>query len=187
MTQEKQTSIRILQSKPTKKSLGKPTIFLLGLLTGIIFSSIFFLAFTNINSSKNIDVTSDETQITEEVHQRHVPNDDNTVSDHDENAVAYKQHINEKDFNKIFKHENKPNEPKNPSGSPFEQILKPDNKPVVSTPLKAPVPIAKPAVSQAKPKVAPTTKAEVKPVEEEISPEGSVKISIDRKVVEDKP
>lgn len=190
MTQEKQTSIRILPSKPTKKTVGKSTIFLLGLLTGIIFSSIFFLAFININSSKNEDVTSDETQVTEEIHQHNVPNDDNAVPNHDENAVAYKQHINDKDFNKIFKHENKPVEPTKLTGSPFEQIIKPETKPAVSAPLKPPTQIAKPTAGQVKPKIEATPNTIVKPnkpVEEDISPEGSVKMSIDRKVIEDKP
>ena len=188
MTQEKQTSIRILQSKPTKKTLGKSSIFLLGLLTGVIITSIFFLAFISLNPTKNSTTSQDET-LTEEKQAEPTP-DNASATHHDENAAVYKQHINEKDFNKIFKHENKPTEQKNPSGSPFEQILKPESKPTTPVLQKPAIITTKPVVNAVKPKVEPPTKPVVKvtkTAEEEISPEGSVKVSIDRKVVENNP
>lgn len=127
MTQEKQTSIRILQSKPTKKTLGHRR-FLLGLLTGVIIASIFFLAFMQINSTKNLNTTA-ITDPSSEIQQSNESRDEeNSASHHDESSVAYKQHMDDKDFNKMFKHENKSTEQKKSSGSPFEQIIKPEVK-----------------------------------------------------------
>ena len=63
-------------------------------------------------------------------------------------AGAYKQHINEKDFNQIFKHENKPApQPVPKSGSPFEQMLKPEVKPAPAVASKPPVVPAKPVAA----------------------------------------
>ena len=59
MTQEKQTSIRILQSKPAKKTLGKSSVFLLGLIAGMVISAIFFFVFININPTENTSTNTD--------------------------------------------------------------------------------------------------------------------------------
>ncbi len=181
MTQEKQTSIRILQSKPQKKSLGKTALFLLGLLTGITITSIFFLI---INLIGNTKPSLEDAQIEEkQLHER--PNKDNMIQ-HDENTVAYNQHINEKDFNKIFKHENKPTPVKSQNISPFEQILKPESKPIPNT-INKPLP-KKTNTNQSKAETMVSTNIKISPSDqEEISPEGSVKMSIERKTTEDKP
>lgn len=190
MTQEKQTSIRILQSKPTKKTLGQSTIFLLGLLTGVIIASIFFLAFMQINSTKNLNTTA-ITDPSSKIQQSNESRDEeNSASHHDESSVAYKQHMDDKDFNKMFKHENKSTEQKNPSGSPFEQIIKPEVKQLPPTIHKPQSTTIKPTTNQVKPKPEANIKVaakEIKPEPKEISPEGSVKMSIEKKVVEDKP
>lgn len=192
MTQEKQTSIRILQSKPVKKTWGKSSIFLLGLLTGIILSAIFFFIFINFNQPETL---TDSVETTSAVQEQDVQahTEEATNNQHDESAGAYKQHINEKDFNQIFKHENKPvPQPVPKSGSPFEQMLKPEVKPAPALASKPPVVPAKPvAAATAKPKVeakaaekeAPAKKEEV----QEISPEATVKMTIERKEIENKP
>lgn len=191
MTQEKQTSIRILQSKPTKKTLGKSSIFLLGLLAGVILSAIFFFTFIHFNQAETSDVANEEAVLQES--QQHEDSPENQTH-HDESAVAYKQqHINEKDIKQLFKHENKqPVAPKNPDASPFEQILKPEGKPAPATPHKPQVQNEKTAVNPTKPKIEqknntpPTTNGkDIASNKAESSPEGSVKI-IESKVVENK-
>ena len=114
MTQEKQTSIRILQSKPAKKTLGKSSVFLLGLIAGMVISAIFFFVFININPTENTSTNTDSVA-TQEPELRDVHAEETATNHHDENAGAYKQHINEKDFNQIFKHENKVAAQKNPN------------------------------------------------------------------------
>jgi len=197
MTQEKQTSIRILQSKPAKKTLGKSSVFLLGLIAGMVISAIFFFVFINMNPTESASTNTDSVA-TQEPELRDVHAEEAATNHHDENAGAYKQHINEKDFNQIFKHENKVAAQKNPNpnASPFEQMLKPEAKPVpppaVTRPQAAitakPVPKAK---VEAKPEAAvkPTEKEATPKKEEaqEASPEGTVKVTIDRKVIENKP
>ena len=59
MTQEKQTSIRILQSKPAKKTLGKSSVFLLGLIAGMVISAIFFFVFINMNPTESASTNTD--------------------------------------------------------------------------------------------------------------------------------
>ncbi|ENU57587.1 putative exported protein [Acinetobacter guillouiae MSP4-18] len=198
MTQEKQTSIRILQSKPAKKTLGKSFVFLLGLIAGMVISAIFFFVFINMNPTESASTNTDSVA-TQEPELRDVHAEEAATNHHDENAGAYKQHINEKDFNQIFKHENKVAAQKNPNpnASPFEQMLKPEAKPAVPPPAATrpqaaitakPVPKAK---VEAKPEVAakPTEKEAAPKKEEaqEASPEGTVKMTIDRKVIENKP
>lgn len=198
MTQEKQTSIRILQSKPAKKTLGKSSVFLLGLIAGMVISAIFFFVFININPTEN-NSTNTDSVATQEPELRDVHAEETATNHHDENAVAYKQHINEKDFNQIFKHENKVAAQKNPNpnASPFEQMLKPEAKPAVSPPAATrpqaaitakPVPKAK--VEAKAETAAKSTEKEAAPKKEEAqeaSPEGTVKVTIDRKVIENKP
>lgn len=194
MTQEKQTSIRILQSKPAKKTLGKSSVFLLGLIAGMVISAIFFFVFINGNPTENTSTNTDSVA-TQEPELRDVDAEEAATNHHDENVGAYKQHINEKDFNQIFKHENKVAAQKNPNpnASPFEQMLKPAVPPPAATRSQAtitakPVPKAK---VEAKPEAAakPTEKEAAPKKEEaqEASPEGTVKMTIDRKVIENKP
>ena len=198
MTQEKQTSIRILQSKPAKKTLGKSSVFLLGLIAGMVISAIFFFVFINMNPTESASTNTDSVA-TQEPELRDVHAEEAATNHHDENAGAYKQHINEKDFIQIVKHENKVAAQKNPNpnASPFEQMLKPEAKPAVPPPAATrpqaaitakPVPKAK---VEAKPEAAakPTEKEAAPKKEEaqEASPEGTVKMTIDRKVIENKP
>ncbi|MDN5417210.1 MAG: hypothetical protein L0G09_07195 [Acinetobacter sp.] len=198
MTQEKQTSIRILQSKPAKKTLGKSFVFLLGLIAGMVISAIFFFVFINMNPTESASTNTDSVA-TQEPELRDVHAEEAATNHHDENTGAYKQHINEKDFNQIFKHENKVAAQKNPNpnASPFEQMLKPEAKPAVPPPAATrpqaaitakPIPKAK---VEAKPEAAakPTEKEAAPKKEEaqEASPEGTVKMTIDRKVIENKP
>lgn len=197
MTQEKQTSIRILQSKPAKKTLGKSSVFLLGLIAGMVISAIFFFVFINIKPTENTSTNTDSVA-TQEPELRDVHAEETTTNHHDENVGAYKQHINEKDFNQIFKHENKVATQKNPipNASPFEQMLKPEAKPVpqsaATRPQAAitakPIPKAK-VEAKAEASAKPTEKEAVPKKEEvqEASPEGTVKVTIDRKVIENKP
>ncbi|WP_434278655.1 hypothetical protein [Acinetobacter sp. CE-15] len=192
MTQEKQTSIRILQSKPAKKTLGKSSVFLLGLIAGMVISAIFFFVFININPTENTSTNTDSVA-TQEPELRDVHAEETATNHHDENAGAYKQHINEKDFNQIFKHENKVAAQKNPNpnASPFEQMLKPEAKPAVPPPAAItakPVPKAK-VEAKAETAAKPTEKEAAPKKEEaqEASPEGTVKMTIDRKVIENKP
>lgn len=192
MTQEKQTSIRILQSKPVKKTLGKSSVFLLGLLTGIIISAIFFFVFINLNQA---EPSSDSTEAVTSAQETDVqPHSEETVAtQHDESAGVYKQHMNEKDFNQIFKHENKPApQPSAKGSSPFEQMLKPEVKPAPALASKPPVVPAKPvAAATAKPKVEPKVAEKEAPAKkeeaQEISPEATVKMTIERKEIENKP
>ena len=198
MTQEKKTSISILQSKPAKKTLGKSSVFLLGLIAGMVISAIFFFVFININPTEN-NSTNTDSVATQEPELRDVHAEETATNHHDENAGAYKQHINEKDFNQIFKHENKVAAQKNPNpnASPFEQMLKPEAKPAVSPPAATrpqaaitakPVPKAK--VEAKAETAAKSTEKEAAPKKEEAqeaSPEGTVKVTIDRKVIENKP
>ena len=198
MTQEKQTSIRILQSKPAKKTLGKSSVFLLGLIAGMVISAIFFFVFININPTENTSTNTDSVA-TQEPELRDVHAEETATNHHDENAGAYKQHINEKDFNQIFKHENKVAAQKNPNpnASPFEQMLKPEAKPAVPPPAATrpqaaitakPVPKVK-VEAKAETAAKPTEKEAAPKKEEaqEASPEGTVKVTIDRKVIENKP
>ena len=198
MTQEKQTSIRILQSKPAKKTLGKSSVFLLGLIAGMVISAIFFFVFINMNPTESASTNTDSVA-TQEPELRDVHAEEAATNHHDENAGAYKQHINEKDFNQIFKHENKVAAQKNPNpnASPFEQMLKPEAKPAVPPPAATrpqaaitakPVPKAK--VEAKAETAAKSTEKEAAPKKEEAqeaSPEGTVKMTIDRKVIENKP
>ena len=198
MTQEKQTSIRILQSKPAKKTLGKSFVFLLGLIAGMVISAIFFFVFINMNPTESASTNTDSVA-TQEPELRDVHAEEAATNHHDENAGAYKQHINEKDFNQIFKHENKVAAQKNPNpnASPFEQMLKPEAKPAVPPPTATrpqaaitakPVPKAK--VEAKAETAAKSTEKEAAPKKEEAqeaSPEGTVKVTIDRKVIENKP
>jgi len=198
MTQEKQTSIRILQSKPAKKTLGKSSVFLLGLIAGMVISAIFFFVFINVNPTENTSTNTDSVA-TQEPELRDVHAEETATNHHDENAGAYKQHINQKHLNQNFKQENKVDAQKNPNpnASPFEQMLKPEAKPAVPPPAATrpqaaitakPVPKAK---VEAKPEAAakPTEKEAAPKKEEaqEASPEGTVKMTIDRKVIENKP
>lgn len=201
MTQEKQTSIRILQSKPQKKALGKSSIFLVGLLVGIITTSVFFLIFINLNKTtdaENIE-TVQQNHVTDEVenhtstqNQEHHQNDD---------GIAYKQHINEKDLTTAFQHPKKVEQPKPQSSSPFGNIFSHETKPApqvkapLSTVLKpdAKATITKPVASKADTKV---NKPESKPnnVEtakkedtKEITPDATVQISIKPRETESTP
>jgi hypothetical protein len=191
MTQEKQTSIRILQSKPVKKTLGKSSVFLLGLLTGIIISSFFFLVFINLNQAETVSDTAEAAASAQEADvQTHT--EETATNQHDESAGVYKQHINDKDFNQIFKHENKPApQPSSKGNSPFEQMLKPEAKPAPAIAAKPPVIPAKPVVSAVKPKVEPKASEKEVPAKkeeaQEISPEATVKMTIERKEIENKP
>ena len=110
----------------------------------------------------------------------------------------------------MFKHPNKTQEVKNVNKSPFEQIGTPENKKtVIATSVKTIPPLAKPMTKETIPKVGvkpnedvqPKTevkvKEETKPVikeiptkkeqVKEISPEASVKVTIDRRATETKP
>ncbi|WP_353167544.1 hypothetical protein [Acinetobacter sp.] len=191
MTQEKQTSIRILQSKPVKKTLGKSSVFLLGLLTGIIVSAIFFFIFINLNQSETV---TDTTEAAATAQEADIPThtEEAATNPHDESAGVYKQHINDKDFNQIFKHENKPApQPSTKGSSPFEQMLKPEAKPASAIASKPPAVPAKPVVPAVKPKVEPKAAEKEHPAKKEeapeISPEATVKMTIERKETENKP
>lgn len=199
MTQEKQNSIRILQNKPTKKNLTKSSVFLLGFFVGLIFSAILFLIF--FNSDRVIEIENNTSEV---VHQNelekvdHSSSESNYKQNEDNDSYAYKQHVNEKDLKNLFKHENKTQEPKTLNKSPFEQITGSENKTLQTashTQTKPPLtkPITKEANLELKTKkktVLNTEKKEINitgKVAEEVSPAGSVQVSIDRRELESKP
>jgi len=195
MTQEKQTSIRILQSKPVKKTLGKSSFFLIGLFVGIISTALFFFVFFNFDRTQE-DMASGSINAEDNVH---ATSSETPQNHEDDDAHSYKQqHLNEKDFNNIFKHDRKSVENQNTNKSPFEQILSPEDKKTQPVPHKAPLPpLAKPiekaGVKKAEEKPKLESKPEVKetPIKKdevkEISPEGSVKVSINSRETENKP
>lgn len=211
MTQEKQTSIRILQSKPTKKTLGKTSVFLLGLLVGMISTAILMLTFFHSNITTETDLITTESTSEKDAESTARSSAEAMHTTHDDDGSnAYKQHLNEKDLNNLFKHPNKTQEVKNVNKSPFEQIGTPENKKtVIATSVKTIPPLAKPMTKETIPKVGvkpnedvqPKTevkvKEETKPVIKEIlkkkeqvkeaSPEASVKVTIDRRAAEIKP
>lgn len=196
MTQEKQNSIRILQNKPIQKSLNKSSIFLLGFFVGIIFSVVFLLIFFSSNHGFGL-----ENPTSAILHQNELETNNELSSepnDEDEDSNSYKQHINEKDLKDIFKHENKMQMPKNQNKSPFEQISESENKnaPMVTSSLTQPSlakPITKETALESKIKKPILQKVEEKEIStddkklEDVSPAGSVKVSIDRRAIENKP
>ena len=145
MTQEKQTSIRILQSKPTKKTLGKTSVFLLGLLVGMISTAILMLTFFHSNITTETDLITTESTSEKEAENTARSSAEAMHTTHDDDGSnAYKQHLNEKDLNNLFKHPNKTQEVKNVNKSPFEQIAIPENKKtVIATSVKTIPPLAK--------------------------------------------
>lgn len=202
MTQEKQNSIRILQNKPVKKNLSASSIFLLGFFIGLIVSSIFFLIFFNSNHTVEMESnTSEILQQNELEKNNHVSSESNHEhsENEDENADSYKQHVNEKDLKNIFRHENKVQVPKIPSKSPFEQMNESEKKHSLTTVTSASTqpllakPITKEIALESKIKKPITQKVEEKEIStadkklEDVSPAGSVKVSIDRRAIENKP
>lgn len=190
MTQEKQNSIRILQNKSAKKPLSKSIVFLLGLFIGFIVSSIFFLIFFNTNQTIKVEENSSE--ILHQNESEKVNSFPSEPSHEDDDSITYRQHVNEKDLKNLFKHENKnqANHSLNTT-SPFEQMDVSEKK---NTKTQPPVikSIAKEKAIEAKIKTVPT-KAEEKQTTttskeiEDVSPIGSVKVSIDRRPIENKP
>ena len=201
MTQEKQNSIRILQNKPVKKTLSASSIFLLGFFIGLIVSAIFFLIFFNSNHTVEMESnTSEILQQNELEKNNHVSSESNHEhsENEDENADSYKQHVNEKDLKNIFRHENKVQAPKIPSKSPFEQMNESEKKnslKIASSSTQPPLakPITKETALESKIKKPITQKIEEKEISaadkklEDVSPEGSVKVLIDRRAIENKP
>lgn len=193
MTQEKQNSIRILQNKPAKKSLSKSIVFLLGVLIGFIVSSILFLIFFNTNKIPQIEENSSE--ILHQNESEKVNNFPSEPNHEDNDSITYRQHVNEKDLKNLFKHENKNLDTNSLNKtSPFEQINGSDKKPLKPTQ----PPVSKPIVKEQQPrdpkiKTIPAAKAEEKQIPttnkevEDVSPVGSVKVSIDRRQIENKP
>lgn len=201
MTQEKQNSIRILQNKPVKKNLSASSIFLLGFFIGLIVSAIFFLIFFNSNHTVEMESnTAEILQQNELEKNNHVSSESNHEhsENEDENTDSYKQHVNEKDLKNIFRHENKVQAPKNPSKSPFEQMNESEKKnslKITSSSTQPPLakPITKETALESKIKKPITQKIEEKEISaadkklEDVSPEGSVKVLIDRRAIENKP
>lgn len=199
MTQEKQNSIRILQNKPVKKTLSASSIFLLGFFIGLIVSAIFFLIFFNSNHTVEMENnTSEILQQNELEKNNHVSSESSHEHNEEEISDSYKQHVNEKDLKNIFRHENKVQAPKNPSKSPFEQMNEPEKKnslKIASSSTQPPLakPITKEIALESKIKKPITQKVEEKEISaadkklEDVSPEGSVKVLIDRRVLENKP
>ena len=199
MTQEKQNSIRILQNKPVKKNLSASSIFLLGFFIGLIVSAIFFLIFFNSNHTVEMESnTSEILQQNELEKNNHVSSESSHEHNEDEVSDSYKQHVNEKDLKNIFRHENKAQAPKNPSKSPFEQMNESEKKnslKITSSSTQPPLakPITKETTLESKIKKPITQKVEEKEISaadkklEDVSPEGSVKVLIDRRAIENKP
>jgi len=199
MTQEKQNSIRILQNKPVKKNLSASSIFLLGFFIGLIVSAIFFLIFFNSNHTVEMESnTSEILQQNELETNNHVSSESSHEHNEDEISDSYKQHVNEKDLKNIFRHENKVQAPKNPSKSPFEQMNESEKKnslKITSSSTQPPLakPITKETALESKIKKPITQKIEEKEISaadkklEDVSPEGSVKVLIDHRAIENKP
>lgn len=199
MTQEKQNSIRILQNKPVKKTLSASSIFLLGFFIGLIVSAIFFLIFFNSNHTVEMESnTSEILQQNELEKNNHVSSESSHEHNEEEISDSYKQHVNEKDLKNIFRHENKAQAPKNPSKSPFEQMNESEKKnslKITSSSTQPPLakPITKEIALESKIKKPITQKIEEKEISapdkklEDVSPEGSVKVLIDRRAIENKP
>lgn len=199
MTQEKQNSIRILQNKPVKKTLSASSIFLLGFFIGLIVSAIFFLIFFNSNHTVEMESnTSEILQQNELEKNNHVSSESSHEHNEEEISDSYKQHVNEKDLKNIFRHENKAQAPKKPSKSPFEQMNESEKKnslKIASSSTQPPLakPITKETALESKIKKPITQKIEEKEISaadkklEDVSPEGSVKVLIDRRAIENKP
>ena len=196
MTQEKQNSIRILQNKSTKKNFSKSIVFILGLFIGFIISSILFLILFNTNQFIKMEKNTSETLQQNEFEKLNaLPSESNHGhNEEEEDSSAYKQHVNEKDLKDVFKHGNNKIETKNLNKtSPFEQFNGSEKKnlTVIQPPLAKP--ITKEKATEPKIKKILALKTEEKQINttskeiEEVSPIGSVKVSIDRRYIENRP
>lgn len=204
MTQEKQNSLRILQSKPAKKTLGKASIFLFGLILGLLCSAIFFWTFFNPNTITNANNENERIVETNTIHEpeKIAPVAVDTTHEHhtdvDDNNT-YKQHLNDKDLKRLFQHNAKTEQVQALEKNPFDQIggQATTEKPVMTTTPKSPIPLlakpkpptpVKPENSTKKTVTKPEVEASVKkPEEVKEVPVEPVKISITSRDIESNP
>ena len=195
MAQEKQNSIRILQSKPKKQPLAKGIYALLGFIGGAVCSTLVFFTVLNPKQSSDEPMSENLTGVTaSNQNETQNPEADPVDKAHVENNQQYKQ-IKDREFSGLFKHSEQKNATAQNQDSPFDHAFGQPQKPVASKPtvvkpnttaqtvaIKAP-PIAVP-LKNAK-VTTPTENVETaKEKATEASPEGSVKVSVTQKLKE---
>ncbi|QHH92577.1 hypothetical protein [Acinetobacter proteolyticus] len=194
MTQERTTSLRILQTNK-KKTLSPVIYLLIGFLSGIIFAALFFFIFANDSSNlaPTVPQTLEETETVQTAHKATTQSNDVEVTNPNHHETSESVEDNNfaqpgsNDLNKFFQRTPPPAAPA-PTGqhvSPFAN--EPNAKPVTATPAKVPHSkneIAAPATNKVVAKPAPpaTKAAPAKAAEVEAeAPEATVQIKVTQK------
>ncbi|EPF79658.1 hypothetical protein GCM10025882_19690 [Acinetobacter gyllenbergii] len=194
MTQERTTSLRILQTNK-KKTLSPVIYLLIGFLSGIIVAALFFFIFASDvnNSAPSVPQTIEETETVQTATKATVQNNEvevNTPNHHETTESVEDNNFAQpgsNDLNKFFQRTPPPAAPA-PNGqhvSPFAN--EPNTKPTTVTSVKVPhsknetiAPptnkvVAKPVPPATKPAPAKTAEAEVE------APEATVQIKVTQK------
>lgn len=178
MAQEKQNSVRILQTKPKKTAKKSFVYILLGCITVIILicALIFGYILYKPTSVEHSDNTENKTELLTELSQN---------SSIDNDAADYKNQVNDQELSGLFQHQKAnaiaTNEPqKAESSSPFDTFFGHEKKaaPVTHTnSLNKPAPLQKPA-----PQLAHTTKVKTKNSEAVVKPSLLDKLDRDKEL-----